>query len=394
MSRSVVTHRRRRRRVLQEVHDDLNTYTDSVNSCELVSSLSVSGGVSSDQSVEGEQECVPELTLETWKTLSGNYEVICQLISIQDQSIECPIMQEPTSLCCIDNLSTSWTIKKNGNENSTANTAKLPCSHTFYAPALAVHFLSTDMRCPVCRAGSPERMDLGCVPENLRQAYQAKLSLIHERSIQTEIATIDTLHIIDVLSQLQLELRINDALDNGSCLSLTQTRMVYDNRQVHAIQNSIISNDDQLTTNFPVHRSFQRLTRSIIGRHFLTNPCSIVVFAITHPLLPFSFSHDPVPASTVWTQHFSQNTDAETYIPLYCSSIAGADSVGCVRFQFCSATNTTSITVDINIQIIINISSYVTDVFDTIRESIHQHLEQVNAYTSAFPALTQQTMHA
>jgi len=314
-------------------------------------------------------------------------------------------MQEPTSLCSIDDLSTSWTIKKNGNENSTANTAKLPCSHTFYAPALAVHFLSMDMRCPVCRAGSPERMDLGCVPENLRPEYQAKLSLMHERSIHTEIATIDTLHIIDVLSQLQLELRINDALDNRSCSSLTQTRMVYDNRQVHAIQNSMLhaatprnvsnfSNDDQLTTNFPLHRSFQRLTHSIIGRHFLANPRSTVVFAITHPLLPFSFSNDAIPASALWTQHFSHNTDAETYIPLYCSSIAGADSVGCVRFQFCSATNTTSITVDINIQIIINISSYVTDVFDTIRESIQQHLEQVNAYTSAFPALTQQTMDA
>jgi hypothetical protein len=188
---------------------------------------------------------------------------------------------------------------------------------------------------------------------------------MHERSIHTEIATIDTLHIIDVLSQLQLELRINDALDNRSCSSLTQTRMVYDNRQVHAIQNSML------------HAATPR-----------------VVFAITHPLLPFSFSNDAIPVSALWTQHFSHNTDAETYIPLYCSSIAGADSVGCVRFQFCSATNTTSITVDINIQIIINISSYVTDVFDTIRESIQQHLEQVNAYTSAFPALTQQTMDA
>ena len=181
-------------------------------------------------------------------------------------------------------------------------------------------------------------MDLGCVPENLRPEYQAKLSLMHERSIHTEIATIDTLHIIDVLSQLQLELRINDALDNRSCSSLTQTRMVYDNRQVHAIQNSMLhaatprnvsnfSNDDQLTTNFPLHRSFQRLTHSIIGRHFLANPRSTVVFAITHPLLPFSFSNDAIPASALWTQHFSHNTDAETYIPLYCSSIAGADSI-------------------------------------------------------------------
>ena len=60
MSRSVVTHRRRRRRILQELIDDVNTYTlnESVNSCELVSS---------DQSVNSEQEStVPQLTLENY----------------------------------------------------------------------------------------------------------------------------------------------------------------------------------------------------------------------------------------------------------------------------------------------------------------------------------------
>ena len=119
-----------------------------------------------DQSISG------EFTSENWKALSGDYEVLCQLTLIQDQSIECPIMQEPTSLCRLDDLPTTWTTKKNCNEKSTANTAKLPCSHTFYAPALAMHFLSTDMRCPVCRAGSPERMNLCCVPEDLSEEYK------------------------------------------------------------------------------------------------------------------------------------------------------------------------------------------------------------------------------
>jgi len=74
----------------------------------------------------------------------------------------------------------------------------------------------------------------------------------------------------------------------------------------------------ETTTNFHVHRSFQRLVRCVIGRQFVTNPSSFVVFSITHPLLPdaLSFSHDALLASTVYTNHFQHNTDAETYIPL------------------------------------------------------------------------------
>ena len=136
----------------------------------------VKGDVSGDECRHdcADQDISGKLTSEQWKSLSGDYEVLCQFILVQDQSIECPIMQEPTSLCRLDDLPETWTTKNNGNENSgnensTANTAKLPCSHTFYAPALAMHFLSTDMRCPVCRAGSPERMNLCCVPEDLSE---------------------------------------------------------------------------------------------------------------------------------------------------------------------------------------------------------------------------------
>jgi hypothetical protein len=422
MSRSIVTHRQRRRRIVQQIiNDDMNMHATQNESSEVDESSEI------DQLHDSEQESsVTHFAVEHWKALDGKYEVICKLMNIHDESIQCPIMQESTYSSCIDNLSTTWTIKKetennhehNDNEEKvndvncnrlsankhTANTAKLPCSHTFYAPALALHFLTTNMRCPVCRTGSSERMDLSCVPEDLRTEYQAKLSSIHEHTIETQIADIDTAQIIDVLSQLQLELRIIDAGDRQSCLSSTQTRVVFDNQQVNSIQNTMMNvassqnhqrfathmPEIETTTNFNVHRSFQRLVRCVIGRQFVTNPSSFVVFSITHPLLPdaLSFSHDALLASTVYTNHFQHNTDAETYIPLYCSSIAGADSVGCVRFLFCSTTNTTSITVDINIQIIINISSYITEVLDTIRQSIQEHFEQVNAYTSTFPPLT------
>ena len=203
-----------------------------------------------------------------------------------------------------------------------------------------------------------------------------------------------------------MELQNFDARDHETCFSVTQTRVIFDNQQIHAVQNSMLHAVNvenglnsvidmpaiQTTTNFHVHLSFQRLARSIIGRQFVTKSCSEVMFAITHPLLPLTFSTPILEAETVWTKHFSHSSDAETFLPLYCPSIAGADSVGCIRFVFSAATNTTNIGLDINIQIIINISSYVTEILNSIQESVEHHLQQVNAYTSAFPALIQQNM--
>ena len=462
MSRYVQTNTRRRRLMLQQLNDDLNMiHGGEVNSSDQNVSSDQSGDVSSDDSgdvsgchsgdvsvssdyrlvrmlcaargdvsgddsgdVSGDEchhDCANQdisckLTSEKWKSLSGDYEVLCQLILVQDHSIECPIMQEPTSLCSLDDLPETWTItnnrnEKSGTENSTANTAKLPCSHTFYAPALAMHFLSSNMRCPVCRAGSPERMNVCCVPDDLREKYKAKLATIHIQDIETEIAEIDTVHIINVLSQLQMELQIIDARDRERCLSVTQTRIIFDNQHILAVQNSMQAaavqnsmqaaaveiglNSDtnmpamQTSANLCVHRSFQRLARSIIGRHFVTKVCSEVMFAITHPLLPLTFSTPILESGTVWTTHFSNSTDAETFLPLYCPNIAGTDSVGCIRFAFSAATNTTNISIDINTQMILNICSYVTDVMNSIEESVELHLQQINEFTSTFPALTQ-----
>jgi hypothetical protein len=58
---------------------------------------------------------------------------------------------------------------------------------------------------------------------------------------------------------------------------------------------------------------------------------------------------------------------------MFCESIGGTQPVAYLRSVYCSATNTSSITVDVNMHIIINISSYVSDVLESIRESMHQH---------------------
>ena len=208
-------------------------------------------------------------------------------------------------------------------------------------------------------------MDLLCVPCNLRDEYRAKLSSIHKNTIQTDIAVIDDLHVTNVLSELHVELRMFDVgyvgylfpetENNGTWSSLIHTRVIYDNEQVQTIQRSMqntmmqnttlhtVSADPpqhevpvnsagiQNATNFNVHRSFQRLIRSIIGRQCVANPNTRVVFAVTHPLLPVSFCSAPLPTRDIWIEHFTHITDSTTFIPLYCPSLAGAEAVANVR---------------------------------------------------------------
>ena len=95
-------------------------------------------------------------TSECWRASSGVYETTCELFMTNDLVITCPIMHEPTCSAVIDDLPAMWPLPNNAG----ANTARLPCSHTFYVHALALHFLATDMRCPVCRAGSAVPMDI------------------------------------------------------------------------------------------------------------------------------------------------------------------------------------------------------------------------------------------
>lgn len=53
--------------------------------------------------------------------------------------------------------------------------AELPCGHTFHVSALALHFLSLDMRCPVCRRGPEGRMHVASLPRAVQGVFCARL---------------------------------------------------------------------------------------------------------------------------------------------------------------------------------------------------------------------------
>ena len=53
--------------------------------------------------------------------------------------------------------------------------AELPCGHTFHVSALALHFLSMDMRCPVCRRGPGGRMHVASLPRAVQDVFCTRL---------------------------------------------------------------------------------------------------------------------------------------------------------------------------------------------------------------------------
>jgi hypothetical protein len=344
-------------------------------------------------------------TLQLWKASKSGYETTCELFSTDDTSVICPIMHEPICSALLDEIPATWPLP----DNNCANTVRLACTHTFFVPALALHFLATDMRCPVCRSGASDYMDIASVPLSIRSMYLAKLSGLQQRTIEEEITTnIDPIHIFNVLSDLEVEMRLYALLPSDPSLSMhtatARTRIIFGEQHIHNIQhnlqssmlalanNSIAGEEQtnvQMTTNFAVHRSFQRLIRSMIARQ--QEHGGMVCFALTHPLLPLSFRTNQLSVDEAWNEHFTPSAAAGSSIPFYCINIGGTEPLAFLRSVYCTTTHTTTITIDVNVHIIMNISTYVNDVLESLRESIRQHMSidvsTITVTEASFPTL-------
>lgn len=47
--------------------------------------------------------------------------------------------------------------------------SRLPCGHKFSSLSLAYHMCTRSMRCPMCRAGTDQRMRVSCIPEHIQR---------------------------------------------------------------------------------------------------------------------------------------------------------------------------------------------------------------------------------
>ena len=77
------------------------------------------------------------------------------------------------------------------------NSAKLSCGHTFSLSALLTHFVSVDMRCPLCRSGPPGRLSLSCLSVELARKLEIKKQHMH---VPPEVLVVDPNAIISDLT--------------------------------------------------------------------------------------------------------------------------------------------------------------------------------------------------
>jgi len=66
----------------------------------------------------------------------------------------------------------------------------LPCGHGFGAMNILYHFARRDMRCPCCRYGFKDKLDVDCIPRHFRQRFTSRIQEA-EREDRDELAASD-----------------------------------------------------------------------------------------------------------------------------------------------------------------------------------------------------------
>jgi hypothetical protein len=318
----------------------------------------------------------PARHVETWSTVSGE-PMLCELFATEDNSVVCGIMHEPTRSAQVPDLPDSWPLP-----HGTANSAQLVCRHVFHPAALALHFLVSDMRCPVCRAGHPQRMDIASVPEDLRSAYAEKSKLIDSTALQPVDDDIQRQDIVEVLAHMEIVFSVlgeNNSLPDRAAV---RTRVVFEAGHVHAILQhmhlSATLAQSDFSSELSVHRSFQRLVRSLVARQHASNPSTRVRFALVHPLVPVTIASEEMPVAEAWDKFFNCTEDdlqppADRTMPMYCAAVAGPSPVGVLKAEFLDNIATPRLSLNVNTLMLVNIACYVREVLHSIGEALEQH---------------------
>jgi hypothetical protein len=113
-------------------------------------------------------------TSTTWR--SEAFEDTPVLLRNALPSETCAMFHLPIADVAVDGLGALW------HDTRTYNAAQLPCGHVFNACALAVHFATNDMRCPVCRRGPEQRAQISSMAPAMQPALLRAKNDMHARA--------------------------------------------------------------------------------------------------------------------------------------------------------------------------------------------------------------------
>lgn len=296
------------------------------------------------------------------------------------EEVLCHIMQDNTYDVTFDDLPTIWPSQQvddttDSSETLVANTAKLSCGHTFHPTALALHFVNMDMRCPVCREGNKAALNVECLPIEIRSSIMSK----KEKLQAPELRSSDDIRQVMTALELHIHLRgpsnpetVNANSSVTSLRSVLHSRILCASEQIEQIQqqeaNAHQTNTDLI--NFPVHRSFQRIVRTVLERHAEMRG-NTIMFVLYHPLVPITIQSAEIPARQVVSNLFNCLTmegnplECHGSVPLFCTA-AGGEAVAVVHSKYTLDNSTPSVTIDVNMHMILNIANYVSEVIGSI----------------------------
>jgi hypothetical protein len=207
---------------------------------------------------------------------SEDDDVLDVMLHATDGSVECNIFHIASSQVEIDGAPAAWVT-----ETCKYDCIELPCQHKFNAGALALHFLTNHMTCPLCRHGVQARMVLACVPENIKSLYLKHI---------TRDPPCDLLEFDPEIFLRDLRLRADFMLcctDAGHVLSLTTP--------------CIAVHDSDTQSSFRTHQSFRRHFNHIL-KTGISNACR---FSLLHPLIFTSLSSDFLSCDEICGYDFS-----------------------------------------------------------------------------------------
>jgi hypothetical protein len=205
-------------------------------------------------------------------------EMLQVLLHSTDGSVECNIFYIPCTQVEIDGVSAKWVT-----DSGSYDCVELPCEHKFNACALALHFLTNHMTCPLCRHGVHARMSPACVPENIKCMHLKHISPDADDAVELLEFESDFF-----LQDLRLHVDfMSSCTDTAQLMTLTTPCVEVEHSETHSI--------------FRTHRSFRRHFNSFLrlGR---SDACR---FSLLHPLIFISLCSDDVRCDAMSGLQFS-----------------------------------------------------------------------------------------
>ena len=233
----------------------------------------------------------------TWTSEAGEPQHV--LLRPAAPGEQCAMFHVPITDVSVDSISGVWregpeakaATHGHTNDNAHDNTheaAELACGHVFNTCALAVHFCTNDMRCPVCRRGTLHTAEISSFAPAM-QSDLARIKLaMHVRETEDNVhesfgvdLNLDAL-IRDFIFEIFMQWAPVDAPANTRDRYVRLTSPVRLNQL--ATPASPVSPTTPTTDHYTTHRSFQRkfnlnLKQMEPGHH-------IMCLGLTHPLMP------------------------------------------------------------------------------------------------------------